>query len=339
MHALALTLALLAAVAPPQNTTQKAAQSPAQTSAQNTGFIFWNMSRHSIDFLLRSVPQTTSLRLAQLKQTFTDLQCSHLREQPLTEGQNLLCTLPGTASSTLPPLRTGLPARSDPEFGTILFLAHYEHEGPGQSAVDNWSGAIMLPFLYHALVAEPRHHTFLFAEVDGEAGAKALFNSFTPEERRAIKGVVALNSLGLGPAQFYSDANDTNGMRLIDTSSITRADQIHNACAFFPLCNALLGAANDLRAPAPAYAIPGGWLKIDDTLEFRHHSIPSILIHSVNFGTRNLPGSDRDTPSVIDSDSYFNTFVLLSYYAAELDKAWPVSVNEPASAPSRGRRR
>ena len=315
MRALALTFVLLAAAAA-QNTspnpTQKTTRNP-PNRAQH-GFLFWDISHHSVNFLLQPVPQTNPLRLAQLRQTFIDLLCgaADLREQTFPNGRNLLCTLPETAPAASAP---------DPghESGTILFLAHYEHEGSGQSAIDNWSGALALPFLYHALAATPRQHTFIFAEVDGEAGAKTLFDSFTPQQRRAIKGVIALDALGLGPAQFYINPNDT----------------YRNYGQMF-LNSQLLQAAADQRLPAPVTAIPGTWLKIDDTREFRHHGIPSIFIHSVAFNTRDLPGSARDDASAIDRNTYFNTIVLLAYYAAELDQPWPSPFNT-ASRPSRGR--
>jgi Peptidase family M28 len=324
MRALALTLALLAATAasaqtPGQNSAPQPTQNPTQATPQN-GFLFWDISRKSVDFLLQTIPQGNPVRLAQLRQTFTDFQClsPNLHEQSAPNGKNLLCTLPGTAPPTPAADKPhGAPAPNT-QSGTILFLAHYEHEGSGQSVVDDWSGAIMLPFLYHALSATPRHHTFLFAEVDGEPGAKALFDSFTPAERHAIKGVIALDALGLGPAQFYVDPND------VFTTNY----------GWGWLQRQLLLAAADQRFTAPLSAIPGGWFKIDDTLEFRHHGIPSILVQSVTFSTRDLPGSARDTASVIDRNTYFNTFVLLAYYAAELDKPWPSPAENAASRPS-----
>jgi hypothetical protein len=322
MRALALTLVLLAAAAA-QNTSPNPTQKTARNlpnSAQH-GFLFWDISRHSVNFLLQPVPQTNPLRLAQLRQTFIDLQCQapNLREQTFADGRNLLCTLPETAPEASATRDTPDPGH---ESGTILFLAHYEHEGSGQSAIDNWSGALALPFLYHALAATPRQHTFLFTEVDGEAGAKALFNSFTPQQRHAIKGVIALDALGLEPAQFYIDPND-----VFATNS-----------GWWWLQRQLFQAAVDQRLPVPASAIPGSWQKIDDTREFRHHGIPSILIHSVAFSARDLPGSARDAASAIDHNTYFNTLVLLAYYAAELDQPWPSSFNTP-SRPSSGRHR
>lgn len=293
MRALALAL-LLAGAAP--------AQTPPARSVPPHPIVFWNMSRPSVDMLLNRVPQPDALRLAQLRQVFLDLQCegSHLRPQPAPAGANLICELPGNP----PPKQAPLPSPgSFPDSGTILVLAHYEHVGLGQSAVEDWSGALMLPFLYHALAATPRRHTFIFAEVDGQSGAKALFDSFTPSQRSSIHGVIDLDSLGLGPPHFYIDPND-------DSSGY----------AWKWLSGPLLLAAADQRLAAPAPALPGAWLKVDATREFRHHNLPSILIHSVGWNTRDIPGSSRDTSSEIDRDAYFQTIKLLSDYAAELDQ-------------------
>jgi hypothetical protein len=327
MRAFAPTLVLVT-VAAAQNTAQNPPRKPSQnppSTARSQGIVFWNMSHSSIDSMLRHVPQTNSSRLAQLEQIFNDLQCAspNLREQPASEGPNLLCTLPATAPNpkdSPAPNSKNVPDPSS-ESGTILFLANYEKLGPGQSAIENWTGAIMVPFLYHALSATPRHHTFLFAEVDGAAGAKALFDSFTPDQRHAIRGVVVFDSLGLGPAQFYINPNDT----------------FRNYGSAF-LQHQLRQAAQDQHFDFPVTAIPGSWLKIDLTREFRHHGIPSILIHSVTFDTRNLPGSARDTPQSIDHAIYFKTFILLADFATELDQPWPSPTYNPASTPSRGRR-
>lgn len=324
MRALALTLVLLAAAAPTQQTAQKPAQQSTQkprSSDQRRNIVFGNISRQAVDFLLKPVPQPDALRLAQLKQSFSDMEChDSLRELPVGESKNLICTLPGTAPELVPgPAGKRVP---NPSHGTILFLAHYEHVGPGQSAIDNWSGAVMLPCLYLALAPATRNHTFLFAEVDGEAGAKTLFDSFTPAERHAIKAVVVLDALGLGPAQFYLSPDD------ITANSSSGWAFLHRQ---------LLQAAADQRMAAPAPAIPGGWQKIDETREFRHRSIPSILIHSVTKTTRDIPGSSRDTVSAIDHDVYFSTLTLLSYYGAELDQPWPQDSDTTLTTPG-GRR-
>lgn len=280
------------------------------TSAQSPGvaptrqhrrpnIVFWKISPKSVDLLLGHVPQSDAIRLAQLKQTFTDLQCGgkRLQEQTAPEGRNLICTLPAAGPKTAS-------GKEDPSI--ILVLAHYEHEGQGRSAVENWSGALMLPFLYHALSAAPRRHTFIFAEVDGEQGTSALFNSFTPAQRSDLLGVVALDALGLGPARFYINPNDSSAN-----------------LAWMRLERPLLQAASDQRLPAPSETLPGSWSKIDATRIFRHHDIPSILVHSVAWNEREIPGSARDTDAAIDRDIYMQTITLLADYAAELDSLWP----------------
>ena len=51
---------------------------------QQPKIIFWNMQRQSVDMLVHNVPQRDADRLAQLKQTFRDLECKgdNLRELP-----------------------------------------------------------------------------------------------------------------------------------------------------------------------------------------------------------------------------------------------------------------
>ncbi|HTV06781.1 MAG TPA: hypothetical protein VME86_15540 [Acidobacteriaceae bacterium] len=275
------------------------------------------MSRSSVVFLLKHVPQTNPLRLAQLRQAYIDLQCSKsdLREQAFPGGTNLLCTLP--AASTFPNEATPTAAGSK----TILFIANYRHEGAGQSVIDNWSGAIMLPFLYHALVAAPRAHTFLFADVEGEAGAKALFDSFSRLQRNNILGVVALDCLGLGPVQYYLSPFDS-----------------FNTPGRDWLIHQLQQAAIFQHLDTPPSAIPGGWFKIDVTREFRYHSIPSVLLDSVTWKDRNLPGSVRDVYASINPDAYYRTFSRLATYAVVLDNPWPSPTGELPPSPSPRRR-
>lgn len=262
---------------------------PASVCAQSGDrpkIIFWNMQRHSVDLLIHHVPQRDADRLAQLKRTFNDLECrgDNLYERPAGGGTNLICKLPGTAP----------PAARE----TILLIAHYEHEGQGMSAIDNWSGAIMLPFLYHALAAVPRRHTFIFAEVNGDEGAKALYRSLP-----GVDAVVALDALGLGPLAYYIHHI---GSVPTQTEALLKA--------------ALLRAADELGRAQPEASIPGSWFRTDTTREFRYHEIASILIHSVSDSTKHLPGSVDDTTDRISSDSYFNTYILLCCYVVELDQ-------------------
>jgi hypothetical protein len=263
------------------------------------------MQRHSIDMLVHNVPQRDPERLAQLKQTFHDLECKgdNLRERPAGDGTNLICTLPGTALQ-------------GKKLDTIVLTAHYEHEGAGMSAVDNWSGAMMLPFLYHALSAVPRQHTFVFAEVDGEAGSKALVHSLP-----GVKAVIAFEALGLGPPCFYIRPN----------GSVPSYNEVL-------LKAALLRAADEIGKPEPEASIPGSWFKIDDTQHYRYAGVSAILLHSVSKATKHLPGSADDTAQKIDSDAYFGSYDLLCYYVVGLDQL-PSQQLAPDQRSGGGRRR
>jgi len=184
------------------------------------------------------------------------------------------------------------------------------------SAIDNWSGAIMLPFLYHALAAVPRRHTFVFAAVDGEAGSKALLHSVP-----SAKAVVAFEALGLGPPCFYIHHNGS-------VPSYTET----------MLQSALLRAADVIGKPEPEASIPGSWFRIDDTRQYRYAGIAAILLHSVSGATKHLPGSANDTPDKIGSDAYFDSYNLLCYYMVGLDQI-PSQQLAPDQRSGAGRRR
>lgn len=293
MRAPALFLLILLAVA-------------AYADDQRRSVFFWTLQQKEVDSLVHHVPQEDSIRLAQLKQTFKDVQCTgnDLQEQPFPAGKNLLCTLHGSTPDT------------------ILLVAHYEHQGPGKSAVENWSGATMLPFLYHALMASPRKHTFVFLEVDGEEGARSYLRSLVHTQLSALKAVVAVDALGLGTPVFYLGQNDF---------SSAQAEAL--------LENTLLLAAQEKGMPTPEQEIPGKWLKIDDTKQFRFKGIPSILVHSVDRQTQDIPGSEKDTLEAINGDAYFTSYSMLCYFVANLDDTKIGKTSDTSRTPSRGGRR
>jgi Zn-dependent M28 family amino/carboxypeptidase len=262
--------------------------------------IFRALDQKSVETMVLGVPQTNPLRLAQLKRAFADVECKgeNLKEQSTEESTNLLCTLPGKSADT------------------ILVAAHYQHVGEGMSAVDDWSGAIMLPFLFRSLTASPREHTFVFAALSGDDGAKAFFASLTPAQRRALKAVIALDALGLGPMHFYihlSGAVPSPGENFLKMQ--------------------LFEAADNEGLKAPESSIPGSWFRIDDTRQFRYHGIPAILLHSVDGSRRAVPGSSNDKADAIDAKAYFATYMTLCYYLVGLDQitAWSALPSSPST--------
>jgi len=266
--------------------------------------VFRVLDQQTVDAMVLGVPQPNQLRLAQVKRAFSDVECTetNLREQATAEGTNLLCTLPGNSTDT------------------ILVVAHYLHVGEGMSVVDDWSGAIMLPFLYRALTATPRRHTFTFVALSGEDGGKVFLSSLTHAQRHAIKAVVALDALGLGPTRFY----------------IHQLGALRSPAENF-LASQLIEAADNQGLTPPESSIPEAWFRIDDTRAFRYQGMPAILMHSVDGSKRNVPGSADDKSDAIDTNAYFASYRTLCYYIVALDQMTDLP---PTSSPrsSRGRR-
>jgi aminopeptidase-like protein len=262
------------------------------------------IQQKEMDSVVRHVPQENKLRVAQLKQTFKDVQCGDFHEQAFAGGRNLLCNLQGGTTDT------------------VLFVAHYEHGGKGMAAVDNWSGAMMLPFLYYALTATPRQHSFIFAEFDGEEGSKAYMRSLNKTQLHAIKAVVAVDALGVGVPSFYVRPNGTYPSPIEQLLETT-----------------LQLAAIDKNVPAIRQEIPGHWMTVDDTRQFRYRNIPTVLIHSVTYQSHDIPGSEKDTAEAIDADQYYAAYQLLCYFVAELDlKKLDTTPDTPTPTARRGRR-
>jgi hypothetical protein len=264
--------------------------------------VFRAFDQQTVNAMVLNVPQSNQLRLAQLKRAFDNVECTDLREQSTAEGVNLLCTLPGNSADT------------------ILLVAHYQHTGEGMSAADDWSGSIMLPFLYRALTATPRRHTFTFVAFSGESGARSFLAALTHAQRHSIKAVVALDALGLGPTCFY----------------IHQLDTLRSPAESF-LAAQLIEAADNQGLKPPQSAIPGSWFRTDDTKEFRYQGIPAILMHSADGPNRSVPGSANDKPDAIDTNAYFASYRTLCYYVVALDQmsGLPASFSSPSA---RGRR-
>jgi Zn-dependent M28 family amino/carboxypeptidase len=292
MRALAFTLAILLTAVPSNADTKKPYR------------LFRVLDQKAVETMVLGVPQSNQLRLAQLKRTFNDAECreGNLREQTTAEGVNLLCTLTGESTDT------------------ILVAAHYQRVGEGMSAVDDWSGAIMLPLLYRALTATSRQHTFLFAAFSGGDSARGFLASLTQAQRHSIRAVVALDALGLGPMRFYLHLNNTLP---------SPAENFLKAQLF--------EAADNEGLKQPEDSIPGSWFRIDDTKEFRYRGIPAILMHSVGGSKRALPGSLNDKADAIDGNAYFASYMTLCYYLVGLDQMTN-GLTKQVTPPSRGRR-
>jgi hypothetical protein len=156
--------------------------------AQKTGLAFWEPAP-SADALLAHSPKHDADRYAALRQAFVDFHCApdQMQEQPVgTHGdRNLICTLPGQTP------------------GSILIVARYDnHAGAGFQST--WVDAYSLPLLDHALQAQPRRHTFIFAALMGDDGETAFFTALRSSGKPLPSAMVVLDGLGWGLPLWYT---------------------------------------------------------------------------------------------------------------------------------------
>ena len=162
--------------------------------AQNNGLAFWEIPFAQQAAMLHAVPSSDAARYTRLRHYFVKNGCtgSRMIEQPLGKrrghppvGGNLLCELPG----------------SHPQ--PIVVAAFYPAHSLYAGASNGWPEAVLLPILYHALQAQPRHYTFLFAELDGVRGERAFFRRMKKDKIPPPIAFVGLDALGLGRPFFY----------------------------------------------------------------------------------------------------------------------------------------
>jgi Peptidase family M28 len=111
-----------------------------------------------LEHVTRKLPD----RRAALESLFQTAGCKdeRLTQQPVPRSKepNVICTLTGETDRV------------------IVVGAHFDLVDRGIGAVDDWSGAALLPSLYQSLASKPRRHRFVFigfaAEEIGLYGSK-----------------------------------------------------------------------------------------------------------------------------------------------------------------------
>jgi len=266
----------------------------AEAVAKSRTLFFYTSPRSTVEMAVHSIPETDQQRLARLRDNFRAADCdgNRMQEQPISRkggenGTNLICTWPGATR------------------GTIVIVAHYEHEGKGQGALADWSGAVLLPFLYEAIQGQPRENSYVFLEAWKRVGAETWLKSLPKAERRNIRAVIDLDALGLGTPRFYTTfspfENAPPGSAHLQTQL-------------------LWAAVDDGLTQAPEQTSTRHWLSVDDTDPFRAETIPSIVIHSVPPESERVPGSADDVAAAVNGNAYFQTYHLICAYLASLDR-------------------
>lgn len=229
---------------------------------------------------LHTVVRGDEARLAKLKELFERAGCrgAALTEHPVPELElpNLVCRLPGEAG------------------GVIVVGAHYGAHPAGDGAVDNWSGAALLPSLYQTLRGRPRRHTFLFVGFAGgepkHRGSKAFAKSL---RKRDVRAMINLESIGMVRPLAW----DYSGKRILAQYLMTASR------------NSML----------PVDVMPPDKLGKTDAQPFARRGIPALTIHSVSRSNYMIRRDERDIVEAIRENEYYETYALAAAYLAYLD--------------------
>lgn len=246
--------------------------------------VFLRLGLHIVQERVGLVPTRDEDRVERLRQLFTEAgQCPSDRlqiQETDSDLPNVICTIPGTGPNA------------------IVIGAHYDHRG-GTGALDNWSGAAMLPILAESVGSVAMKHTLVFiafgGKYHGASGARRYMNQLSEEQRHHITAMINLDSIGLVTPHYWPD----NGL-------------------VAPL---QLAAMNVHMPQLKSWQVDHDGLL--DTDVFRKAKIPSITIHSLGRQGTDLlyvVHSHEDTVKALDMRAYFETYELLSVYLAYLDQ-------------------
>ena len=232
--------------------------------------------RRVLAFAGKDVERETTLR-----HFFEDAGCSKLSEQPVQGAglPNLVCLLAGDTAPV------------------ILVGAHYGHVEQGEGVLDNWSGASLLPALYDALAAAPRHHTFIFVAFSGEEkgllGSQSYLQQISASDKQRITAMVNLDTLGVTSTKVWASHADPG------------------------LLSALETVAAKLKLPLSTVNVDN--VGTTDSESFRSQNLPSITVHSVTPETFRFLHTPGDNLRHLNFQNYYNTYRLLAAYLAYLD--------------------
>jgi aminopeptidase-like protein len=250
---------------------------------QTVTFKFETVSPEVVTQRLELVPSKDAEREIELKKMFQQAGCEkgRLQEQVVRskDPPNVICTLPGTTGSL------------------IIVGAHFDHAESGKGAVDDWSGASLLPSLYQAVSGTPRKHTFVFIgftdEEKGLVGSNFYVKHLPIEQLTAVQAMVNLECLGVGPTEVWARAADKRLMiALIDITQYMHVE---------------LKGMNVENVGN------------DDTQAFRDKKLPVITIHSLTQQTLPILHSPRDTLAAVHLDELFESYRVVAEYLAFID--------------------
>ena len=173
------------------------------------------LSPEIIQQRLSAVPRKVADRKTTLESLFHEAGCDgdNFREErvPGSKAPNVICALPGESGDE------------------IVVGGHLDSIEVGMGAVDDWSGAVLLPSLYQSLKGKTRRHRFVFvgfaAEEDGLVGSREFVHKLSKDEWRRIHAMINLECLGLGEPEVWVNHADK---RLLDAFAVvTNTIHVH----------------------------------------------------------------------------------------------------------------
>jgi hypothetical protein len=241
---------------------------------------FTPLEKSTILERMQAIPGSNRERALRLKQMFSQAGCNgdSLSEQQVegVETPNIVCRL------------------GESEGETIIVGAHYDLTSSPQRPLDNWSGASLLPALYHSLRARKRSHSFLFVAFADHGndlvGADSFARHLSRPQLSRTEAMVNIDALGLSPTKVWAAHSDKD------------------------LVHALVVMVYALKLPASQIDIAGTGNTDSDPFAFRR--IPQITIHSLTQQNVATGATTQFRPN-----NYYDTYRLLCGFLAYLDQS------------------
>ena len=271
-------------------------QIAAPQSPANPSHPFWELRPEQVRAMLTPAPKDNQERFTRLRGYFHDLHCPDDRLEEVDAGKrsrrhgekNLICTLPGDSTDRL------------------VVAVRYDHFFSPTREANSWNDAVMLPLLYNGLLAQPKTHTFIFAELCGSTGEEAFLSTLQQHGRPAPKAIVILSMLALGEPSFYTRPTT------IALGAAHRRVAIENELVQEAASAAQL-TGSSLTQIAPGEIV-------ENKLLADSPKIPAILIYSnFNHARIQTPTSQMATDLPPTEKAFKQDFEYLAYYLGRID--------------------
>jgi len=265
------------------------------SAANSADISYWKADKPTVEAALKAAPSDNKEREKTLEASFIANGCSgdKLQHQDVKgHGSNLICEVTGT------------------EPGVVIVGAHFDHVERGLGIVDNWSGAVLLPFLAKSIAQMHPKHTYRFIaftdEEQGLVGSKYYVSRLSKDQKKQILGMVNFDSLGLSYTRMWLDHGDR-------------------------------ALAQHLASAATALKVSVGIVNVEnvgmaDSDSFRDAKIPVLTIHSVTQETFHILHTADDNFSAMNMDDYYDTYRLSALYLSYLDTVEGEKMTTPAAA-------